>query len=168
VHAKKRQKKGGAEMVKDGGMAPDFELQLNDGKSLRLSSLKGRPVVVYFYPKDDTPGCTTEAKDFSCLLPEFAKAGVEVIGISPDGIASHQKFREKHALEVQLASDPETKVAQAYGAWGEKTNYGKTYMGIIRSTFLVDRTGKVARTWRNVKVQGHAEAVLQAAKALPT
>jgi peroxiredoxin Q/BCP len=153
-------------MVQDGGAAPDFELPLDDGQTLRLSSLKGRAVVLYFYPKDDTSGCTTEAKDFTRLLPKFKKAGVAVIGISPDGVASHQKFREKHELGVQLASDAEKKVAQAFGVWVEKSRYGKTYMGINRSTFLIDRAGKIAMSWRNVKVPGHADEVLSAATAL--
>jgi peroxiredoxin Q/BCP len=153
-------------MVKDGAAVPDFELQLDDGRPRRLSSLKGRPVVLYFYPKDDTSGCTLEAKDFSCLLPDFRKAGVEVVGISPDGTESHRKFREKHGLEVQLASDPDKKVAQAFGVWVEKSRYGNTYMGVDRSTFLIDGAGKVARSWRGVKVPGHAEEVLAAAKAL--
>ena len=153
-------------MVNDGVLVPDFELQLDDGQSLPLSSLKGRPVVLYFYPKDDTSGCTLEAKDFSCLLPDFKKAGVEVIGISPDDAASHHKFREKHELTVQLASDAETRVAQTFGVWVEKSRYGNTYMGVDRSTFLIDRAGKLARSWRNVKVAGHAEEVLAAAKSL--
>jgi peroxiredoxin Q/BCP len=153
-------------MVQDGGAAPDFELSLDDGGTLRLSSFKGHPVVLYFYPKDDTSGCTIEAKDFTRLLPDFKKAGVAVIGISPDGVASHQKFREKHELGVQLASDTEKKVAQAFGVWVEKSRYGNTYMGIDRSTFLIDSAGKIAKSWRNVKVPGHADEVLYAARAL--
>lgn len=153
-------------MVEDGTAAPDFALQMDDGQTLRLSSLRGRRVVLYFYPRDDTPGCTTEAKDFTCLMADYKKAGAEVIGISPDGVASHQKFREKHELAVRLASDADTKIAQAFGVWGEKSMYGKTYMGVERSTFLIDKAGKVARSWRKVKVPGHAEEVLAAVKAL--
>jgi peroxiredoxin Q/BCP len=153
-------------MVDEGGKAPDCELHLDDGRSLRLSGFRGRTVVLYFYPKDDTPGCTTEAKDFTRLMPDFAEAGVEVIGISPDATASHCKFREKHQLGVRLASDVDTKVAQAFGVWGEKSMYGRTYMGVDRSTFLIDKAGKVARSWRKVKVPGHAEEVLKAARGL--
>jgi len=153
-------------MVKDGGAAPDVELQLDNGGKQRLSSLKGRVVVLYFYPKDDTSGCTLEAKEFTNLLPQFRRAGVEVIGISPDGADSHRKFREKHDLKVQLASDPDKKVAQAFGVWVEKSRYGRTYMGVDRSTFLIDGKGKIARSWRSVKVPGHAEEVLAAALAI--
>jgi len=122
--------------------------------------------VLYFYPKDDTPGCTTEAKDFSCLIAEFKKAGAEVIGISPDDAKSHSKFREKHALEVKLASDADKSVAEAFGSWVEKSMYGKKYMGVDRSTFLIGKDGKIAKAWRKVKVPGHAEEVLSAVKAL--
>ncbi|HXF55123.1 MAG TPA: peroxiredoxin [Hyphomicrobiaceae bacterium] len=153
-------------MVKDGSAAPDVELQLDDGRKQRLSSLKGRVVVLYFYPKDDTSGCTLEAKDFTNLLPQFKKAGVEVIGISPDGSDSHRKFREKHDLKVPLASDPDKKVAQAFGVWVEKSRYGRTYMGVDRSTFLIDGKGRIVRSWRGVKVPGHAEEVLAAARAM--
>ncbi len=154
-------------MLGEGDKAPDVTLDLDDGKSAKISSFKGAPVVVYFYPRDDTPGCTTEAKDFSCLMAEFKKAGAEVIGISPDPAKSHLKFREKHALEVQLASDDEDKtIAQAFGSWVEKSMYGKKYMGVDRSTFLIDKGGKVAKVWRKVKVAGHAEEVLAAVKTL--
>lgn len=154
-------------MLGEGDKAPDVPLHTDDGKSAPLSSHKGRAVVIYFYPKDDTPGCTTEAKDFSCLMADFRKAGAVVIGISPDPAKSHLKFRQKHALEVQLASDDDDKtIAQAFGAWVEKSMYGKKYMGVDRSTFLIDKTGKVARVWRKVKVAGHAEEVLAAVKAL--
>jgi peroxiredoxin Q/BCP len=154
-------------MLSEGGKAPDVTLQLDDGTTTKLASFKGKPVVVYFYPKDDTPGCTTEAKDFSCLIGDFRNAGAEVIGISPDPAKSHLKFREKHGLEVKLASDDEDKsVAQAFGAWVEKSMYGKKYMGVDRSTFLIDKGGKLAKAWRKVKVAGHAEEVLAAVKAL--
>jgi peroxiredoxin Q/BCP len=156
-------------MVQDGDKAPDFELPTESGEKLKLSRLiktGGKPVVVYFYPKDDTSGCTAEAKDFTRLAPEFRKAGVEVIGISPDSAESHQKFASKHDLKVRLAADTEKAVANAYGVWVEKSMYGRKYMGVERSTFLIDAKGKIARSWRKVKVPGHAEAVLAAAKAL--
>ncbi len=153
-------------MVEEGAKSPDVKLELDDGKSVKLSTFKGRPVVLYFYPKDDTPGCTTEAKDFTCLTAEFKKAGAEVIGVSPDNAKSHLKFRQKHALDVQLASDEDKAVSEAFGTWVEKSMYGKTYMGVERSTFLIDKAGKVAKVWRKVKVPGHAEAVLEAVKAL--
>ncbi len=153
-------------MLEDGKKAPDFSLPDADGKTVRLASLKGRPVVVYFYPKDDTSGCTAEAKGFTCLAPDFKKAGAEVIGISPDSPASHRKFQEKYDLGVRLLADEERKAAEAYGVWVEKSMYGRKYMGIERSTFLVDSAGKIARSWRKVKVPGHAEEVLEAVRAL--
>ncbi len=153
-------------MLNDGDVAPDFELPEDGGTSIRLSKLKGRPVVLYFYPKDDTSGCTVEAKDFSCLIEEFKKLGAEVIGVSPDSAASHQSFRSKHDLTVRLAADEEKSAANAYGVWTEKSMYGKTYMGVERSTFLVDRAGRIAKSWRKVKVPGHAEEVLEAVKEL--
>jgi thioredoxin-dependent peroxiredoxin len=153
-------------MLEDGQMAPDFELLADNGTPVRLSKLKGKAVVLYFYPKDDTPGCTTEAKDFSALHAKFKKAGAEVLGISPDSAASHGKFRCKHDLSVQLLADEEKVAANAFGVWTEKSMYGKTYMGVERSTFLIDAKGKLARSWRKVKVPGHAEDVLAALKAL--
>ncbi len=153
-------------MLNDGDVAPDFELPEDGGTSIRLSKLKGRPVVLYFYPKDDTSGCTVEAKDFSCLIGEFKKLGAEVIGVSPDSAASHQSFRSKHDLTVRLAADEEKSAANAYGVWTEKSMYGKTYMGVERSTFLVDKAGRIAKSWRKVKVPGHAEEVLEAVKEL--
>jgi peroxiredoxin Q/BCP len=155
-------------MLKDGDLAPDFALATDAGERVNLSRLRGRPVVVYFYPKDDTSGCTIEAKDFSRLAPEFRKAGIEVIGVSPDSVESHQKFRSKHDLSVRLAADPDKVAAMAYGVWAQKSMYGRTYMGIERSTFLIDKAGRLARTWRKVKVPGHAEDVLAAARALKT
>lgn len=151
--------------VQEGDPAPAFELPTDDGGRIGSESLRGKPYVIYFYPKDDTPGCTKEAIAFSCLEAEFAKLGVPVIGVSKDDIASHQKFRKKHNLEIALASDPEGKVVEAFGAWVEKSMYGKKYMGIDRSTFLVGKDGRILKAWRNVKVPGHAEAVLEAAKA---
>jgi peroxiredoxin Q/BCP len=153
-------------MLQDGDKAADFALPADSGETLKLSSLKGKAVVLYFYPKDDTSGCTTEAKDFTGLAPEFRKAGVEVIGISPDSVESHRKFKKKHSLAVELAADTDKAVAAAYGVWVEKSMYGRKYMGVERSTFLIDRKGRIARSWRKVKVPGHAAEVLAAAKAL--
>jgi thioredoxin-dependent peroxiredoxin len=153
-------------MLEDGTKAPDFTLPTDQGTTIQLSKLKGRVVVVYFYPKDDTSGCTTQAKDFSCLVADFAKANAEIIGISPDSAASKAKFRKKHELAVQLAADEQKTAAEAYGVWAEKSMYGKKYMGIERSTFLIGKDGKIAQSWRKVKVPGHAEAVLAAVKAL--
>ncbi len=155
--------------VQDGDKAPDFELPTENGEKLKLSKLikaGGKPVVVYFYPKDDTSGCTAEAKDFTRLAADFKKAGVEVIGISPDSPESHQKFAKKHDLKVRLAADADNAVANAYGVWVEKSMYGRKYMGVERSTFLIDAKGKIAGSWRKVKVTGHADEVLAAAKAL--
>lgn len=153
-------------MVDVGDAAPAFELEGDTGAA-SLASLKGRKVVLYFYPKDDTTGCTREAIDFTGLAADFAEAETVVIGVSKDSVAKHAKFRAKHDLGVQLASDPEGEVIERYGSWVEKSLYGRKYMGIDRSTFLIDRDGKIARIWRKVKVPGHAAAVLEAAKALP-
>ena len=153
-------------MVDEGDKAPDFELESDSEGTIRLSALKGSPVVVYFYPKDDTSGCTKEAIAFTELAPEFAKLGVRIIGISPDTVKSHQKFKAKHNLNVELAADTEKTTAQAYGVWVSKSMYGRQYMGVERSTFLVDKDGKLAKVWRKVKVPGHAEAVLQSVQSL--
>jgi peroxiredoxin Q/BCP len=156
-------------MVEDGDTAPDFELPTESGETLKLSKLLklgGKAVVVYFYPKDDTTGCTAEAKDFTRLAPDFKRLGVEVIGVSPDSPASHRKFADKYGLKVRLAADADKAVAMAYGVWVEKSMYGRKYMGVDRSTFLIAADGKVARAWRKVKVSGHADEVLAAAKAL--
>jgi peroxiredoxin Q/BCP len=151
-------------MLQDGDKAPEFALPSESGEVL---SLKGsRPAVVYFYPKDDTSGCTSEAKDYSRLAAEFRKAGVAVIGISPDSVESHRKFRAKHGLAVGLAADEDKTVANAYGVWVKKSMYGRTYMGVERATFLVDGRGRIAKSWRKVKVPGHAEEVLAAAKEM--
>ncbi|MBO0764890.1 MAG: thioredoxin-dependent thiol peroxidase [Hyphomicrobiaceae bacterium] len=152
--------------VQDGEKAPDFELPTENGETLKLSKFKGKPVVLYFYPKDDTSGCTAEAKDFTRLAAGFKRAGVEVIGISPDSPESHQKFARKHDLKVRLAADADKAVANAYGVWVEKSMYGRKYLGVERSTFLIDAKGKIARSWRKVRVPGHADEVLAAAKAL--
>ena len=149
-----------------GDMAPDFSLPRDGGGSVSLAEMRGSPVVLYFYPKDDTSGCTTEALAFSALADEFAKAGVKVIGLTPDPVKSHDKFVAKHGLSVILASDEDKTALSAYGVWKEKSMYGRTYMGVERSTFLIDRDGRVAAAWRKVKVAGHAEAVLKAARAL--
>lgn len=153
-------------MIEAGATAPNFELPSDSGKAISLSKLKGKKIVVYFYPKDNTSGCTKQAQDFSRLAGDFKKAGTEVIGISPDSTASHAKFRDKHDLTVQLAADEDRKTANAYEVWVEKSLYGRKYMGIERSTFLIDGKGKIAKIWRKVKVPGHAEEVLAAAKAL--
>ncbi|SIQ94699.1 peroxiredoxin Q/BCP [Rhizobium sp. RU33A] len=149
-----------------GDMAPDFSLPRNGGGTVSLSEFAGKAVILYFYPKDDTSGCTTEAVDFSGLTDEFAKLGATVIGVSPDSVKSHDKFAAKHNLSVVLAADEEHKALEAYGVWKEKSMYGKTYMGVERSTFLIDKSGKIAEVWRKVKVPGHAEAVLKATQAL--
>ncbi len=153
-------------MVRDGDPAPDFELPTENGEKLRLARLKGQLVIVYFYPKDDTSGCTSEAKDFSALEPKFAKAGVTVIGVSPDSVESHRKFHKKHGLKVRLAADEDKAVASAFGVWVEKSMYGRRYMGVERSTFLIDQKGRIARIWRKVRVPGHAAEVLAAAKEI--
>ncbi|MBT9372358.1 thioredoxin-dependent thiol peroxidase [Rhizobium sp. CSW-27] len=152
--------------LESGMPAPDFTLPRDGGGTITLSDLKGKPVVVYFYPKDDTSGCTTEALQFTALAGEFETAGTTVIGISPDSAAKHDKFIKKHNLSVVLAADEEQLAANAYGVWKEKSMYGKKYMGIERSTFLIAADGTIARVWPKVKVDGHAEEVLAAAKAL--
>jgi len=166
VRAEKRQKKGISVTIEDGAAAPDFELPDADGKTVKLSALRGHPVVVYFYPKDDTSGCTAEAKDFTGLAGDFKKARATLLGISPDSQASHRKFQEKHGLEVRLLSDEGHAVADKYGVWVEKSMYGRKYMGIERATFLIDKSGKIARIWRKVKVPRHAEEVLAAVRAM--
>ena len=146
--------------------APDFTLPRDGGGTVTLSALRPAPVVLFFYPRDDTSGCTTENKAFSDLLDNFGKAGVQVFGISKDDIASHDKFRDKHALRAPLLSDAEGTVCEDYGVWKEKSMYGKKFFGIERSTFLIDGSGKIAKVWSKVKVPGHAEEVLAAAQAL--
>jgi thioredoxin-dependent peroxiredoxin len=151
-------------MLNRGEIAPDFALAGSGGKQLALSGFNGRYVVLYFYPKDDTPACTKEAIDFSGLKPEFKALGAEVIGVSPDTAQSHGKFRQKHALEITLLADGEKAAIHAYGVWAEKKMYGKTYMGVERTTFLIGPDGKILEIWRGVKVPGHAAAVLEALK----
>ena len=146
-------------MIELGQPAPDFALESDTGDTIRLSDLRGGPVVVYFYPKDETPGCTTQACDIRDSWGEFEHAGASVLGISPDSAEAHAGFRAHHKLPFPLLVDSDHAVAEAYGAWREKTNYGKTYMGIGRSSFLVDPEGRIAKTWANVKADGHADEV---------
>ncbi len=145
----------------EGDPAPLFSLPDQDGKVVSLGDYAGRRVVVYFYPADDTPGCTKEACQFSDLVDEYAALGVEVLGISPDGGSSHQKFRAKHGLRIALLSDPAHEVMARYGAWGEKTLYGRKSVGVIRSTFLVGQDGRIEHAWYNVRADGHANKVLE-------
>jgi peroxiredoxin Q/BCP len=155
-----------APALKEGDKAPNFNLPATGGKPLSLSALKGKTVVLYFYPKDDTTGCTAEAIAFSKDATKFKAAGAVVIGVSKDSIASHDKFKTKYGLDLALASDEETKTAAAYGVWVEKSMYGRRYMGVERSTFLIDGKGVIRKIWRKVKVPGHSADVLGAAKAL--
>ena len=148
-----------------GAKAPDFTLATEGGGKVKLSGLKGRNVVVYFYPKDDTSGCTKEACGFNDSLAKFGKANAEIIGISKDSVASHDKFVKKYGLKFHLGSDEDGKVCEAYGTWVEKSMYGRKYMGIERATFLIDSKGKIVRVWRKVKVPGHVEDVLKEVKA---
>jgi peroxiredoxin Q/BCP len=149
-----------------GDTAPDFTLPRDGGGTLTLSALRPGKVVLYFYPKDDTPGCTLEAQDFTARAADFAAAGTTVVGVSKDSVKAHDRFCKKHGLAVILASDEAGHTCEDYGVWVEKSMYGKTYMGIERSTFLIDGTGRVARIWPKVSVKGHAEEVLAAARAL--
>lgn len=149
-------------MVSTGSVAPDFTLPSDGGGQVRLSALRGRKVVLYFYPKDDTPGCTTQACDLRDELPRFDGAGAVVLGVSPDPVASHARFREKYGLNFPLLSDEDHAVAEAWGVWKEKSMYGKTYMGVERSTFIIDEDGVVMEAWRKVRPEGHAERVAAA------
>jgi len=149
-----------------GQKAPAFSLPTDDGKKISLKSFAGKKLVLYFYPKDDTPGCTVEALGFTALKSAFEKAGAKVVGISKDSVAAHCKFRDKHNLSITLASDETGDALAAYGVWGEKKLYGRTFMGITRSTFLIDEKGVIAKVWPKVKVNGHPEEVLAAVKAL--
>jgi len=150
--------------ITEGARAPDFELETADGP-VKLADFAGKTLVLYFYPKDDTTGCTKEAQSFTELAPAFAKAGVAVLGVSKDSVASHRKFADKHSLAIKLGSDPAGAMIERYGSWVEKSLYGRKYMGIDRSTFLI-QDGVVRKIWRKVKVPGHAEAVLAAAQAI--
>lgn len=149
-----------------GDLAPDFTLPRDGGGTVSLSDLSGQPVVLYFYPKADTPGCTKEAIAFTELIEQFAASGAEVLGVSKDPVNKHDRFRDKYGLKVALLSDEGGDVCERYGVWGEKSMYGKTFMGIERATFLIDRDGRIAQIWNKVKVPGHAEAVLEAVRAL--
>lgn len=153
-------------MVDVSDTAPDFTLPRDGGETVTLSDFRGTAVVLFFYPRDDTSGCTRESIAFSGALPAFETTGTRVFGISKDSVKSHDKFVAKHGLTVPLLSDEAGTVCEDYGVWQEKSMYGKTYMGIVRSTFLIDAEGKVARVWRNVKVPGHVEEVLEAAQTL--
>jgi peroxiredoxin Q/BCP len=149
-----------------GTKAPAFSLLRDGGAPISLSDFKGRKLVVYFYPKADTPGCTVESQAFSRLKQAFEKAGTAVVGVSADPVKAQDKFRDKYDLTIPLISDEKHEMLEAYGAWGEKSMYGKKYWGVIRSTFLIDAKGKIAQVWPKVSVAGHAEEVLEAAKAL--
>ena len=149
-----------------GAKAPAFSLQRDGGTTVSLKDFKGRNLVLYFYPKADTPGCTKEAIAFSGLRAAFAKAGTEILGVSADPVKAQDKFKSKHKLKIALASDEAKEMLEAYGAWGEKSMYGRKYMGVIRKTFLIDGQGRIVRIWPKVSVPGHAEEVLEAAKAL--
>lgn len=150
----------------EGAMAPDFDLPTDGGGKFSLSAHRGKPVVLFFYPKDDTSGCTTEAIGFTAAKPEFDKLGVVVAGMSPDSVKSHDKFCKKHGLGVTLVSDEDKTALEAYGVWKEKSMYGKKYMGVERSTFLIGKDGNIVKAWRKVSVPGHVDEVLAAAKAL--
>ncbi|WP_456438313.1 thioredoxin-dependent thiol peroxidase [Desulfurobacterium sp.] len=153
-------------MVEPGKIAPGFCLKDDTGKETCLKDFKGKWVVLYFYPKDNTPGCTKEAEGFTEKLDEFKKLNSEVVGISPDSVESHRKFKEKKNLKVTLLSDPEHKVIEEYGVWKLKKRFGKEYYGVVRTTYLIDPDGKVAHVWKNVRVKGHVEKVLEMLKKL--
>ncbi len=155
-----------AKAIAEGAKAPAFTLALDSGETVRLKELAGEKVVLYFYPKDDTAGCTKEAIDFTAAAAKFRKLGARVIGVSRDNLARHQKFKEKHGLKIDLGADEDGKVTDNYGVWVEKSMYGRKFMGIERATFLIDEKGVVRKIWRKVKVTGHVEEVLAAVKAL--
>jgi len=155
-----------ADWVEEGQSAPDFTLPADDGRKVKLSDLRGKPVVLYFYPKDDTPGCTREACAFRDRTADLKAHGAVVLGVSPDDVTSHGQFRDKYSLNFPLLADTDHQVAETYGAWREKNLYGKTSMGIQRSTFLIDRDGKVRKAWKKVNVDGHDEQVLEALSSL--
>jgi thioredoxin-dependent peroxiredoxin len=147
-------------VIEEGKPAPDFELQTDSGERVRLSDFRGKRVVLYFYPKDDTPGCTTEACEFRDAFDVYRERGIEILGVSPDDVSSHQKFKSKYELPFTLLADPNHETAERYGVWGERSFAGKQYMGINRSTFLIDENGKVVRAMLGIKPAGHAAAVL--------
>jgi len=154
-------------MLAEGDLVPDVSLTGMAGERVSPADFRGNKLVLYFYPKDDTSGCTREAQDFTALAGEFEKAGTWILGVSKDDAKSHAKFTDKYGLQVKLASDLDGSVCAAFGTWGEKSLYGRKYMGIDRATFLIDRDGTIARIWRKVRVAGHAEEVLAAARELP-
>lgn len=149
-----------------GSPAPDFTLPRDGGGNVSLADFRGRKVVLYFYPKADTPGCTKEAIAFSKLAPDFAKADTAIIGVSADAVTAQDAFKREYDLSIALASDEKHRMLEAYGVWGEKSMYGRTFMGVSRATFLIGPDGRIARVWPKVKVEGHAEEVLEAARAL--
>jgi peroxiredoxin Q/BCP len=155
----------GRELVA-GSKAPAFTVQIDGGTTVSLKNFKGRTLVLYFYPKADTPGCTKEAIAFSGLRTAFSKAGADILGVSADSVKAQDKFKSKHKLKIALASDEAKEMLEAYGAWGEKSMYGRKYMGVIRKTFLIDGKGRIVRIWPKVSVPGHAEEVLKATKSL--
>lgn len=155
-----------ADWIEVGEKAPAFTLTADDGKKVKLADLKGKPVVLYFYPEDDTPGCTREACAFRDRKDEIRKLGAQIYGISPDDVASHEKFRDKYKLNFPLLADPDHAVAEKFGAWREKNMYGKKSMGIQRSTFLIDADGRVAKLWKRVQVDGHDQKVIEALQAM--
>ncbi|MBX3500810.1 MAG: thioredoxin-dependent thiol peroxidase [Alphaproteobacteria bacterium] len=152
--------------VEEGRKAPDFTAATDGGRKIKLSDMRGKAVILYFYPKDDTTGCTKEACGFRDSLPDFGKARATVIGVSKDSVARHDKFKAKYDLNFPLVSDEDGRICEKYGTWIEKSLYGRKYMGIDRATFLIDATGTVRKIWRKVKVPGHVEDVLEAARAL--
>ena len=147
-------------MVEEGKQAPEFELESDAGETIKLSDLRGKSVILYFYPKDDTPGCTTEACEFRDAYDRFREQDIEVIGVSPDGAESHRKFKSKYELPFPLLADPDHAAAEAYGVWKERKNYGKTYMGIVRSTFVIGPDGTLVQAMRGIKAAGHAAGLL--------
>ena len=153
-------------MIDIGDQAPDFLIPTDGGNAISLKELKGNKVILYFYPKDMTPGCTTEACNFRDAYPDFSMIDAKIIGVSKDSVERHNKFKDKYELPFILASDQEGEVCNAYGVWQEKINYGKTYMGIVRSTFLINERGKITAVWRNLRVKGHVQKVLEEAKKL--
>ncbi len=155
-------------MLDIGAVAPDVRFETADGGQATLADYRGKPLVLYFYPKDDTSGCTREAQDFTALAPEFEKAGAKVIGISRDPMKQHEKFIDKYQLSVPLASDEDGRISDAFGTWVQKSMYGRKYMGMERATFLIGADGRVLKAWRKVKVPGHAAEVLEAAKEVAT
>jgi peroxiredoxin Q/BCP len=153
-------------MIETGDLAPDFELHDQGGDLFRLSDQQGKRVVLFFYPRDNTPGCTREATEFTAAAHEFAALGTTVVGISPDSPQSHQRFRNKYDIDLTLISDPDHSAMEPYGVWRQKKLYGRSFLGVVRSTFLINEDGDVAAVWRNVRVAGHVDKVLQAVKDL--